>query len=176
MRKFIVGLIAVLVILSVCYAESQRLTYDVVSNPNQLQRYVQDPIFPGTVQIRGRTRIGKLWISVEAANQTLTSSDSGKVVVTTAGTGTQTFTLPPAVAGLHFILVDIGISATDTLIINTASDSDLLLNVATSATTTRSNVGLKRGSMELIALDATNWWIENETGSWTFETQEDDVL
>ena len=60
-KAAVIGLLMVAVIglPGILYAaHPQKLTYQAVSNPNQLRRYLSDPIFPGTVRYEGTVSFG----------------------------------------------------------------------------------------------------------------------
>jgi hypothetical protein len=42
-----------LMLAAICYAEPERVTYDTVSNPVQLRRFLDNPLFPGDVTFDG---------------------------------------------------------------------------------------------------------------------------
>ena len=90
--------------------------------------------------------------NVTSGSTTLTDTSTGYVIVLgTTGKYTPTVTLPTAVAGKHFVVIDN--SASETTKIITASVSDTLQ--ISGATTTNSGAVANKGSITLLAIKAS---------------------
>ncbi|HYE94552.1 MAG TPA: hypothetical protein VEA38_26190, partial [Terriglobales bacterium] len=70
------------------------------------------PALEAQVIVGGKMRV----VATNAASTTLTASRSGTVYVNTATTGTTTFVLPAAAAGLYYCFVEGGDAAGEILI------------------------------------------------------------
>ena len=97
--------------------------------------------------------------------ETLTAADSGKVFSTTAGQGAVTYTLPAAAAGLTFTFVDVSATGNDDCIIQAVGDDTI--NGGTAAKKyTSAGADAVPTSVTIIAIDATQWVIIAEVGTW----------
>jgi hypothetical protein len=95
----------------------------------------------------------------------LTADFSGRIITNPAATGGQTFDLPAAAAGIHFIFA---LSAAEYIEINPQNDDKILgLGLSTAvgdAIRSDTTVGT---TVELVAIDSTNWLPIRTTGTWT---------
>jgi hypothetical protein len=96
---------------------------------------------------------------------TLTDAHSGQIITNVGATGTRTFNLPHAAAGLHFLFA---LSAAQTIKVN-PQDFDLFIGTgltisAGQSLLSDSNVGTL---VEIVAIDSTNWLQIRKAGAWT---------
>lgn len=123
-----------------------------------------------TLAVTGTTTLGKIryqrGVSITAnAAVVLHPAMSGMVFVTTAATGTQTFTLPLAAVGLTFTFIDISTTGGDDLFI-LANTSDTI-NGGAAAEYYRSATDAVPASVTLVAINAVKWEVVAEVGTWT---------
>jgi hypothetical protein len=93
----------------------------------------------------------------------LTGEFSGWVITNTAATGAQTFTLPPAVAGMHFIF---SLSAAQDIDVDPQSD-DQIIGLTNAAGDKISSDAAIRTTVELVAVDSTKWLPIRTVGTWS---------
>lgn len=104
-------------------------------------------------------------IEVEpATSETVLITDSGKAFVTTAGQGTVTYTLPPAVAGLTFTFVDHSAGEGDDLIIDCAADDTIDGDSAGDAI--ESVTDAVPQTITLLAVNGIDWVTVSKVGTW----------
>jgi hypothetical protein len=104
-------------------------------------------------------------IEVEAGtDETLLATDSGKVFANTATNGVTTFTLPAAAAGLTFTFVDVSATAADDVLIQAVGDDKI--NGGTAAKIYQSVTDAIPATVTITAIDATNWHVTSEAGTW----------
>jgi len=115
-------------------------------------------VFP--TYLRSRTRD----VEIIAGDYAPVAAESGMVFVTTASAGSQTFTLPTAVAGLTYTFVDISTTGNDDLIIQAASGDTI--NGGTAAKKYWCSADSVPGSVTLVAVDGTAWVVVNVAGTW----------
>lgn len=108
-----------------------------------------------------------------ADTATYTDADSGKIVIATKGSATQTFTLPAAAAGLEFTFV-CGHASGEILIDQAGSE---VINCKASeggaAVATAAGTGIKNtaatnvlGDSITLVSDGTSWYATNQSGIW----------
>ena len=104
-------------------------------------------------------------VLIDTNGETLTNDHSGRIITNTGATGGQTFNLPPAVKGLHFIF---SLSAAQNIDVNPQNDDKILgLGLSTSpGDAIRSNTTVGT-TVELVAIDSTNWLPISVVGTWT---------
>jgi hypothetical protein len=121
-----------------------------------------------TLTHAGSLLVGKilhqLYVTVYAANASLTAVQSGGVIMTTAAGGSQIFSLPTAAAGLCYTFIDIGQTAGDDLIIAPAS-GDSIRGAAVGKYIT-SHTDDVPSSITLVAVNAGSWMVTSEEGTW----------
>jgi hypothetical protein len=93
----------------------------------------------------------------------LTEDFSGWVITNTSATGAQTFTLPPAATGLHFIF---SLSAAQDIDVNPQND-DQIIGLTNAAGDAISSDALLRTTVELVAVDSTKWLPIRTVGTWS---------
>ena len=104
-------------------------------------------------------------IEVEpATSETLTAADTGKVFSNTVGQTNTTFTLPAAAAGLTFTFCDVSATATQDVTIQ--ADGDDTINGGPAAKAYECVTESVKQSTTLTAIDATQWIITAEIGTW----------
>lgn len=117
--------------------------------------------------------------SIEAnsgATGTVTATDSGKVYVQTRSTGTTTYTLPAAVAGLTYTFI-CGNAGGEILItpasgdaivtkIHSAQDGTALAPAAGTGIKNTAATNVAGDSITLVALDNTTWYGTSIIGLW----------
>ena len=95
----------------------------------------------------------------------LTSEFSGWVITNPDATGSQTFDLPPAATGMHFIFA---LSAAQEIVVNPQNDNQIMgftgVLEGESIKSSPSTVGT---TVELVAIDSTNWLPIRQFGTWT---------
>jgi hypothetical protein len=98
----------------------------------------------------------------------LTGDFSGWVITNPADTDGQTFNLPPAAAGMHFIFA---LSAGEQIVVN-PHDEDQFIGVAgTPATGEAIESDEVVGTLlEIVAIDSSKWLAIRRVGTWTQET------
>jgi hypothetical protein len=96
----------------------------------------------------------------------LTGDYSGLVITNPAATGAQTFHLPPAVKGMHFIFA---LSAAQKIVLN-PQDNNVFIGTGISpapadgdAIESDQVIGTL---IEIVAVDATNWLTIRKVGTW----------
>ena len=94
----------------------------------------------------------------------LTGDFSGRVITNPAATGTQTFNLPPAVTGMHFIFA---LSAAQEIVAN-PDDNDQILGFSGVGTgdAIKSSPSTVGTTVELVAIDDTKWLPIRQVGTW----------
>jgi hypothetical protein len=95
--------------------------------------------------------------------ETLTDSHSGRIITNTGATGAQTFNLPPAVIGLHFIFA---LSAAQDMDVNPQADDQIIV-LTNAAGDAISSDAIAGSTVELIAVDSTKWLPIRRSGTWT---------
>jgi len=111
-----------------------------------------------------------------AASVTVAAADSGKVFVDTLGSGTSTFTLPAAAAGLSYTFV-CGSAAGEILVtpasgdaivtkIHAAQDGTALAPAAGTGIKNTAATNVAGDSITLTALDDTTWYGTGLIGLW----------
>jgi len=101
---------------------------------------------------------------VTTTSTTVHAVDTGTVFVTTSGTGSQTFSLPTAAAGLVFTFVDISATANDDVKI-LASSGDTI-NGGTANRWYWNTADAIPGSATLMAVDTAAWVVITSIGTW----------
>ena len=96
--------------------------------------------------------------------ETLTAADSGKVFANTATNGVTTYTLPAAAVGLTFTFVDVSSQAADDVRIQAVGDDKI--NGGTAAKIYESVTDAIPATVTITAIDATNWHVTSEAGTW----------
>jgi hypothetical protein len=106
------------------------------------------------------------------ANDTLTTTESGKLIyVAKAGAGAAAdvvVTLPAAAAGLEFIIVDANETAGADVTI-TAGTGDKINDGSAAASYIHDTDADNYALCHLVAIDATDWVVWSETGTWANE-------
>lgn len=111
--------------------------------------------------------------ATDAATLTLTNEDSGRVIIATKASATQTFTLPAASAGLEFTFVcghasgEILIDQAGSEVINTKA-ANAGAAIATAAGTGIKNTAATNilGDSVVLVSDGTAWYTVNQSGIW----------
>jgi hypothetical protein len=115
-------------------------------------------------KLEGETAsLSKMTVSKYTAAQTLTAAQSGSVI-TMASTGTGVLTLPTAVAGLNYYILDNSVTAgADTRITAAAGDGINNGAAAGSLTNTQDAVGCH---VHIVAIDTASWVTMSISGIW----------
>jgi len=114
--------------------------------------------------------------ATSGATKTLASSESGTVFVQTASSGTTTYTLPAATAGLEYTFV-CGNASGEILItpatgdaivtkIHSAQDGTALAPAAGTGIKNTAATNVAGDSITLVALDTTTWYGTSIIGLW----------
>ena len=104
-------------------------------------------------------------VEVEAStSEAVLASDTGKVFSTTASAGATTYTLPTASAGLSYTFVDVSATSGDDLHIQAATGDTI--NGGTVAKIYQCVTDEVPVSVTLVAIDATQWVVVSEIGTW----------
>jgi hypothetical protein len=135
--------------------------------------------FTGTNTFTGATSFASATRSVEsisAATEAISASESGKMFVDVLGSGTTTFTLPAAAAGLTYSFVCgnasgeilINPQAGDAIVgkIHAAQDGTGLAPAAGTGIKNTAATNVVGDTVTLVALDTTTWYIVAQTGLW----------
>lgn len=118
-------------------------------------------------------------VTASSGTTALTAAQSGALVYNTGTSGTTTFTLPTAAAGLHFCFAELGDAAGELLINPYAAAADVIVakthgaengtGIATSANSGIKNTAatnVKGDHICLTAVDATTWVATSVAGVW----------
>ena len=97
-------------------------------------------------------------------SETLTAADSGKVFTNTSGQTNTTFTLPAAAAGITFTFCDVSAAATNDVTIQAVGDDTI--NGGTAGKAYECVTDAVKQSVTITAIDATQWIIIAEVGTW----------
>jgi hypothetical protein len=96
----------------------------------------------------------------------LTGNHSGLVITNTSATGGQTFTLPHAAAGMHFVF---SLSAAQYIEVD-PQNLDQIIGFPTTAAGDKIRSDTIVGTtIELVAVDSTKWLAIRKVGTWTDE-------
>lgn len=119
-------------------------------------------------------------ISASSGTTALTVAQSGALVANTGTSGTTTFTLPSAAAGLRFCFVEAGDAAGELLINPYGAAGDVIVGKTHGAENgagiaTAANSGIKNTAATnvkgdatcLVALDTTTWVMTSVAGVWS---------
>jgi hypothetical protein len=106
-----------------------------------------------------------LTVYTDTNGETLTDLYSGRVITNTGATGSQTFDLPPAATGSHFVF---SLSTNKAILVNPQSD-DLIIGLTSGslggdAISSDTTIG---STVELVAIDSANWLPIRVIGTWT---------
>jgi hypothetical protein len=94
----------------------------------------------------------------------LTGDFSGWVITNTTATGGQTFTLPPATVGMHFVF---SLSAAQYIEIDPQNDDQIIGLTDAAGNKIRSDPATIGSTVELVAVDSTKWLpIRTTIGIW----------
>jgi hypothetical protein len=94
----------------------------------------------------------------------LTEDYSGWVITNTSATGGQTFTLPPAATGLHFIF---SLSAAHYIEVDPQSEHQIIGLTDGAGNRIRSVPATIGTTVELVAVDESKWLPIRTVGTWT---------
>lgn len=120
---------------------------------------------------------GRRVVSAASGTTTIAAAESGALFANTGTTGTTTFTLPAAAAGLHYCFVEAGDAAGE-LLINVQTGDEIVGKTDGSGTgtgiDTAAGTGIKNTALTnvkgdhtcLTALDATTWLMTSVGGTW----------
>jgi len=107
---------------------------------------------------------GSFTVVAKTSNYPVVSGDVGKVFTNEGASGTVTFTLPAAAAGLHFYFVA---QASQVITLTAASGDTIKVGFTTSsAGGSLSSSGTSDDWVRLIAINATEWVAIPYEGSW----------
>lgn len=133
----------------------------------------------GALNVDGAITGPSLVLSASSGTTALTAIQSGALVANTGTSGTTTFTLPTAAAGLRFCFVEAGDAAGELLINPFGAASDVIVGKTHAANdgvgiATAANAGIKNTAgtnvkgdfVCLSAIDATTWVMTSEGGVW----------
>ena len=121
-----------------------------------------------TLAVTGSLTTGQIlfqrYVTVYAGNASLSSAQSGTVLVTTAAAGTQIFQVPTAVVGLTYTFVDISATAGDDLsILPQAGDSVGSSPAFSYYTQTGDSIP---SSVTIVAVNSASWAVVAQIGTW----------
>lgn len=144
-------------------------------NPNGTVRDVVDTV--GDFTLTGTISGMRQSTAIVTGDTTLTSADSGKVLIDTKGSATTTFTLPAGSAGMNFTFV-CGDASGEIIIepagaeqifgkTHAANDGVALASTATTGVVKNTAATNVKGDMCRIVHDGTQWWIVAQTGVWS---------
>lgn len=148
------------------YPDGRPNAYALTGGPgDQIMDWADEveDILEGTQAVPGIKRT----VEIFDANDTLTAAETGKVCVSqghSTAAANVIFTLPAAAVGLQFTFVDANATAADDVWI-TAGTGDKI-NGGTAAKSYKCVTDAVGQSVTLLAVDATNWELVAETGTW----------
>jgi hypothetical protein len=103
-------------------------------------------------------------VYADTDGETLTDSHSGRIITNTGAAGGQTFTLPAASSGLHFIF---SLSAAQYIEVDPQNE-DQIIGFPTTAMGDKIRSDTIIGTtIELVAVDSTKWLPVRKAGTWT---------
>ena len=126
-----------------------------------------------TLAVTGTLTTGELSvftrkITTDIDDRTLTAAESGQIFDNSADADTTVFTLPTAAAGLQFTFIDVeAAAAADLCILAAAGDK---IQMGTAAEYYNCYDDTAGSSVTLVAIDATEWYVIAEKGTWTADS------
>jgi hypothetical protein len=94
----------------------------------------------------------------------LTGDFSGWVITNRDATGSQTFTLPDALVGMHFVF---SLSAAQEVVVNPQNNDQIMgFSGVSQGESIKSNPSTVGTTVELVAIDSTNWLPIRKVGEW----------
>lgn len=115
---------------------------------------------------------GQTWTSTaDTDDETLTSSDSGQIFHNNGDTDNQVFTLPTAAAGLWFVFADVEAAAGADLYVQAAAGDKIENGTANEYYACKDDA--YGSSITVVAIDATEWVVIAEKGTWVADDTPD---
>jgi hypothetical protein len=111
--------------------------------------------------------IANVLVFSDTNGETLTNAHSSQVITNTLATGSQTFNLPAASAGLHFLFA---LSAAQKIAVNPQNDDVFIgtgISRAPAAGDALESDQVVGTLIEIVAVDSTQWLVIRKVGTWT---------
>jgi hypothetical protein len=111
--------------------------------------------------------VANVLVFSDTDGEMLTANHSGQIITNAAATGSQTFDLPPAATGLHFLFA---VAAAQKMVVSPESGNLFVgtgIDPAPAAGDALESDTVVGTLIEIVAIDSTKWLQIRKVGSWT---------